>query len=122
MPATRLFVLLLSLMSILCVPRQIEAQTTANNKRTDEVMPATGAAPALGLPPVSVSLQGSALQTASDKLALQAPVFIENKGQFDSRVKFLVKGNGANLWLTDEGIVFDLQRAATKQPLAAAGK
>lgn len=42
------------------------------------------------------------LQTANEKLQQQSPVFIENRGQFDDRVKFLVKGSGANLWLTNE--------------------
>jgi hypothetical protein len=50
------------------------------------------------------------------------PVFIENRGQFDSRVKFLVKGNEGNLWLTDDGIVFDLQRPVAKETSAAAEK
>ena len=55
------------------------------------------------------------LSAANQMLQRQGPVFIENRGQFDSRVKFLVKGNGANLWLTNEGIVFDLQRPVSKQ-------
>ena len=54
------------------------------------------------------------LQAANQMLQGQGLVFIENRGQFDSRVKFLVKGNGANLWLTNDGIVFDLQRPAAK--------
>src|SRR5271157_2051276 len=55
------------------------------------------------------------LSAANQVLQRQGPVFIENRGQFDSRVKFLVKGNGANLWLTNEGIVFDFQRPTVKQ-------
>lgn len=58
---------------------------------------------------------GSAI-SAGDKalkatLGLAAPVFIENKGQFDERVRFRVVGKGASLWLTKEGIVFDFLRA-----------
>jgi len=39
-----------------------------------------------------------------------APVFIENRGQFDSRVRFQAKVAGKTLWLTDKGIVFDLRK------------
>ncbi|MGO9267517.1 MAG: hypothetical protein ACLQBA_21990 [Candidatus Binataceae bacterium] len=42
------------------------------------------------------------------------PVFIENQGQFDSRAKFQVRGNGRTLWLTDKGIVFDSMREKVK--------
>ena len=55
------------------------------------------------------------LSAANQLLQRESPVFIENRGQFDARVKFLVRGNGANLWLTNEGIVFDFQRPAQKQ-------
>ena len=51
------------------------------------------------------------LQAANQMLQGQGLLFIENRGQFHSRVKFLVKGNGANLWLTNDGIVFDFQRS-----------
>ena len=50
----------------------------------------------------------SGLAAADQMLQRQGPLFIENRGQFDPRVKFLVTGNGANLWLTNEGIVFDV--------------
>lgn len=36
--------------------------------------------------------------------------FIENRGQFDARVKFQVRIGGKILWLTDHGIVFDALR------------
>jgi len=39
-----------------------------------------------------------------------APVFVENRGQFDSRVRFQVKVSGKVLWLTNNGIVFDLRK------------
>lgn len=41
--------------------------------------------------------------------------FIENKGQFDNRVKFQVSGHGQTLWLTDSGIVFDFLWAKSHQ-------
>ena len=37
--------------------------------------------------------------------------FIENRGQFDPKVKFRLTGNGPTLWLTNQGIVFDALRA-----------
>jgi hypothetical protein len=37
-------------------------------------------------------------------------VFIENRGQFDARVKFQVRVAGKILWLTQNGIVFDVFR------------
>lgn len=40
--------------------------------------------------------------------------FIENKGQVDPKVKFYVKTYGKTLYLTDEGIVFDLLRGKTE--------
>lgn len=33
--------------------------------------------------------------------------FVENRGQWDARVKFQLKSGGKTLWLTDTGIVFD---------------
>jgi hypothetical protein len=63
------------------------------------------------------------LSAVNELLQRQGPIFIENRGQFDPRVKFLVTGNGANLWLTNEGIVFDFQRPSSKQsPDAAEAK
>lgn len=37
-------------------------------------------------------------------------VFIENRGQFDRRVKFQVRSGGKTLWVTSKGIVFDALR------------
>jgi len=48
------------------------------------------------------------LQAMSQKLGALRPVFIENKGQFDARVRFQVRSGGKTLWLTDSGIVFDV--------------
>ena len=45
-----------------------------------------------------------------------APVFIENRGQFDSRVRFQVKAAGKVLWLTNQGIVFDERKSSTAPP------
>jgi hypothetical protein len=41
--------------------------------------------------------------------------FVENKGQFDNRVKFQVSNAGRALWLTQSGIVFDFQRCKSSK-------
>ncbi|MEP7218828.1 MAG: SBBP repeat-containing protein [Bacteroidota bacterium] len=40
--------------------------------------------------------------------ARQDPVFIENKGQWNQQAKFLLRGVGLDLWITDHGVVYDL--------------
>jgi len=49
-------------------------------------------------------------------------VFVENKGQFDSRVKFQVSNHGKTLWLTENGIVFDFLRNKPATPNSSADK
>ena len=50
----------------------------------------------------------------------QTPLaFIENRGQVDSRVEFYLKTPGQVVWLTRDGIVFDLHRHTA--PAAAPG-
>jgi hypothetical protein len=44
-----------------------------------------------------------------------AATFVENKGQWDARVRFQLKNGGKTLWLTDTGIVFDNLRAKGEQ-------
>jgi hypothetical protein len=44
--------------------------------------------------------------------------FLENKGQFNDRVKFQVPGGGRTLWLTASGIVFDFAKAKSTQTSA----
>ncbi|HXR75610.1 MAG TPA: hypothetical protein VN737_06525, partial [Bryobacteraceae bacterium] len=43
-----------------------------------------------------------------------APVFIENLGQFDKRVRFQIKMGDKTAWLTESGIVFEVIRAASR--------
>jgi hypothetical protein len=66
---------------------------------------------------------GNVISTGDNRekgtLGLAAPVFIENKGQFDERVKFRVLGSGASIWLTKGGIIFDFLRGKTPQPKAS---
>ncbi len=40
--------------------------------------------------------------------------FSENKGQWDSQVRFLAKSPGLNLWVTGEGLVMDNYRFVAK--------
>jgi hypothetical protein len=50
-------------------------------------------------------------QALTNQLGSGSPIFIANKGQFDSRVKFQVRNGNKTLWLTSQGIVFDVVRA-----------
>ncbi len=58
-------------------------------------------------------------QTAEQLDALGASrgqvVFIENVGQFDSRVRFQIRGGNKVAWLTDRGLVFDVVRPKLNQ-------
>ncbi len=106
-------------------PALASSATTAPARAHDASKPA----PPTNLPDVprqQTSTQAApapSLSDANQMLRTQGPVFIENRGQFDSRVKFLVRGNGADLWLTNEGIVFDFQRPTrTQSPDAAEEK
>lgn len=38
------------------------------------------------------------------------PVFIENKGQFDQRVRYQVRVHSQTVWLTNNGLTFDVVR------------
>lgn len=40
--------------------------------------------------------------------------FIENQGQVDEQAKFYVRTGGQTLWLTQEGLIFDLLKTKTK--------
>jgi hypothetical protein len=39
-----------------------------------------------------------------------SPGFLENRGQFDEHVKFALRGHGKTVWLTENGLVFDVLR------------
>src|SRR5450755_3664843 len=62
--------------------------------------------------------RASSKEALINKLGDRSPIFIENKGQFDSRVKFQVRSGSKTLWLTSQGIVFDVIRSkpATGKP------
>ncbi len=63
---------------------------------------------AKGMTPSSVT--EAALQS-------QSAAFVENKGQWDAQALFLSRTNGLNLWLTEQGMVFDFHRSVfTSKP------
>jgi hypothetical protein len=50
------------------------------------------------------------------KLKRASADFVENKGQWNSRAKFLARGSGLNLWVTQTGLVLDyFAREGTKR-------
>jgi len=59
------------------------------------------------------SSAGLPYQNALTAPGNQPPTFIENKGQFDERVRMQLRGNGRTAWLTNSGIVFDFLRSKT---------
>jgi len=46
--------------------------------------------------------------------ALSQGAFIENKGQWNSAARFLMKSPGANLWVTDSGAVIDYYKLSSR--------
>lgn len=47
--------------------------------------------------------------------------FIENGGQWDSRALFLSQSAGVNVWITEAGVVYDLQKRSLVSPSERAG-
>jgi len=43
----------------------------------------------------------------------QSGTFIENKGQWDSRVKFLARSDGVDSWVTKDGVVYDFHKSVS---------
>jgi hypothetical protein len=72
--------------------------------------------------PVPAGLPAASRPTSAVRattLATGASAFIENRGQFDARVKFQWKIGGRTLWLTEQGLVFDAIRPKAGDPLTA---
>jgi len=66
-----------------------------------------------------VNLRPSVSEIATPQnAALLTPVFIENLGQFDPKVRFQAKIGSQTAWLTNEGIVFDATRLADGEKVA----
>ena len=54
--------------------------------------------------------------------ALSTAIFIENVGQFDSKVRYQVKIGGQTAWLTTDGVVFDATRPRETSEVAATSR
>jgi hypothetical protein len=84
------------------------------------LMVAAGSAFAGALAPQKASAD-KRLSTSQGQQALAARTarFLENKGQWDSRAKFVAKGAALDLWFTDNGIRYDhhpvLKQGAKRQ-------
>ena len=75
---------------------------------------------ASAVPPVAATKAAPNPQELLRKVNSDHPIFIENRGQFDSRAKYQVVGPGGTLWLTPDGIVFDFVRPKKgTQPVAS---
>lgn len=87
-------------------------------RKSSENRPALGTTPLTTPERISAPLASSinskmdhaSMQEATNLMRPSAPTFIENRGQFDQRVKFQVRSSGPTLWLTGQEIVFDLLR------------
>jgi hypothetical protein len=61
------------------------------------------------------SLPAAKVDLPVAKPMFAAATFVENKGQWDTRVKFQLESGGKTLWVTDTGIVFDNVRVKAEQ-------
>lgn len=59
---------------------------------------------------------GAKLTGPVNTLGDRGLTFVENKGQFDERVKFRASSARGTLWLTQNGIVFDFLRTKPEEP------
>ena len=88
-------------------------------------------APSSGFPTEGVSLRQSRASSQSQPAVISSPqsvvnsrrnqfastaIFIENQGQFDSRVRYQVKIGAQTAWLTDVGVVYDATRPIASEP------
>jgi hypothetical protein len=77
-------------------------------------MSASGQIPSLATKGGGESLRGN----------LNRPLFIENRGQWNRRAKFLLRSPGLDLWITGNGMVYELNRvepaASSMRPRAVA--
>ena len=80
-------------------------------KASDTSGPMTSAGQPKASPASIRPLFAAKLDPSVAKHVSAATTFVENKGQWDARVKFQFNSAGKTLWLTDTGIVFDNLRA-----------
>ncbi|MDQ1266181.1 MAG: hypothetical protein QG635_1333 [Bacteroidota bacterium] len=69
------------------------------------------------------AVQGQSISSSKDLLKAGKPYFIENKGQWQSEVRFLAKISGMNAWITKSGVVYDFYKIKldTSKPVCATG-
>lgn len=54
--------------------------------------------------------QYSAYAQGTTTIPNRSTPFVENKGQWDSRARFLLRTNGLDVWITSRGVLYDLYR------------
>lgn len=59
------------------------------------------------------------LPTLARKMQKQGLTFVENRGQFDPQVRFQLRMSGYTLWLTDDGVVFEMVRTKNRHQYPA---
>lgn len=64
--------------------------------------------------PIGSSMQAGAIARA------QSLAFIENRGQWDAQAQFLARAPGADVWLTETGVVYDFYRLESTGSLETA--
>jgi hypothetical protein len=55
-----------------------------------------------------VTIPGISLPLAEKRVDSRGATFIENRGQWDRQVKFLMKSPGLDMWITERGVRYDL--------------
>jgi hypothetical protein len=65
---------------------------------------------------VSAQAPRSVSPIAQNALGKIAPRFLENRGQWDKRARYLLQSGNVNLWVTDSGMVYDLYRTTHSAP------
>ena len=104
--------------SIAIAQSPIKAQSTV-----PQVATPTKGTPLLDPSRSGVSAESKSLSVAQLKNpALSTAVFIENVGQFDSKVRYQVKIGGQTAWLTTDGVVFDATRLKESEKVASASR
>ncbi len=58
----------------------------------------------------------------TSQVSTRSSDFIENKGQWDAKVKFLLRSSDMNVWITQDGAVYDMYKVTYKDQSAASGR
>ncbi|MCB0712295.1 MAG: SBBP repeat-containing protein [Ignavibacteriae bacterium] len=60
------------------------------------------------VPAEGVSADQMLLEKAAELMGEESALYIENRGQWESEVSYLVETGGLNTWITRDGVVYDL--------------